>query len=103
MFAIIHNPIDLTHQGCDLLHGAGELLEVKAPEHLEDGGLVGEEGVGGHPVPQHVDLGLLVDQRQLGPEHELEHGHGEAAVVAAPGILVFLLHVEAGLEVVFVH
>ena len=31
-----------------------------------------EEGVAGHPVPQHVDLGLFADH--LGPEPELDRG-----------------------------
>ena len=50
-----------------------------------------EEGVAGDPVPQHMGLGLFIDQRRLGPENELEHGDGEAAVVAAPGVLVLFI------------
>ena len=57
-----------------------------------------EEGVAGHPVPQHVDLGLFTDQ--IGPEHELEQRHGEAAVVAAPGVLMLLVHIEFILELI---
>ena len=60
-----------------------------------------EEGVAGHPVPQHVDLGLFTDQ--IGPEHELEQRHGEAAVVAAPEVLMLLVQVNIVLEIILVH
>ena len=53
-----------------------------------------EEGVAGDPVPQHMGLGLFIDQRRLGPENELEHGDGEAAVVAAPWVLMLLVQVD---------
>ena len=73
------------------MEGAEKLLEVEALEHLEDSSLVHEEVVAGHPVPQHVDLGLFADH--LGPETELEHRRGEAAVLSAPEVLVLLVHI----------
>ena len=60
--------------------------------------MVLEEGVASHPVPQHVDLGLFTDH--LGPEHELEHRHGEAAVVAAPGVLMLLVNVKLDMDLI---
>ena len=83
------------------MDGAEKLLEVEALEHLEDSILVQEKVVIGHPVPQHVDLGLFADQ--LGPEPELEHRRGEAAVLSATEVLVLLVHVEFVLKIILVH